>query len=293
MGSKSLRSAGQKLNEKQPAATRRLLPCAVFILVPLLLQGKETFVAQHVYYRTKQVDGINIFYRESGPKDAPTILLRHGLPSSSRMFEPLFARLSDRFHLVAPDYPGFGHSDCPSQNNSRTRSSTSPTSCSISPNPLVCPVMRCTCRLWRAGRFSDDSRAPGESHCAHDAQPTPQGCSQTEVIQRKAVELCHYILVKVPVYPSKSEPIRAVKIGTRSSVTVFPQCPSLQERAFVRQGPGIRTHSPRVVVSGYFPTLSKTRIVASRIASATREQIVFSRHWRRKKAASRHPSFDR
>ena len=44
---------------------------------------------------------------------APTLLLLHGLPSSSRIFEPLFARLSDRYHLVAPDYPGFGHSDWP------------------------------------------------------------------------------------------------------------------------------------------------------------------------------------
>jgi len=64
-------------------------------------------------YRTKQIDSLSIFYREGGPKDAPTILLLHGLPSSSRMFEPLFARLSDRYHLVAPDYPGFGHSDWP------------------------------------------------------------------------------------------------------------------------------------------------------------------------------------
>jgi pimeloyl-ACP methyl ester carboxylesterase len=54
-----------------------------------------------------------MFYREAGPKGAPTILLLHGFPSSSRMFEPLFARLSDRYHLVAPDYPGFGHSDWP------------------------------------------------------------------------------------------------------------------------------------------------------------------------------------
>jgi len=65
------------------------------------------------YYRTIQIDGLSIFYREAGPKDAPTILLLHGLPSSSRMFEPLFARLSDRYHMVAPDYPGFGHSDWP------------------------------------------------------------------------------------------------------------------------------------------------------------------------------------
>jgi pimeloyl-ACP methyl ester carboxylesterase len=64
-------------------------------------------------YRTIQIDGLSIFYREAGPQDAPTLLLLHGLPSSSRMFEPLFARLSDRYHLIAPDYPGFGHSDWP------------------------------------------------------------------------------------------------------------------------------------------------------------------------------------
>jgi pimeloyl-ACP methyl ester carboxylesterase len=64
-------------------------------------------------YRTKQVDGLSIFYREAGPKDGRTLLLLHGLPSSSRMFEPLFARLSDRYRLIAPDYPGFGHSDWP------------------------------------------------------------------------------------------------------------------------------------------------------------------------------------
>jgi pimeloyl-ACP methyl ester carboxylesterase len=64
-------------------------------------------------YRTTQIDGLSIFYREAGPKEAPTLLLLHGFPSSSRMFEPLFARLADRSHLVAPDYPGFGHSDWP------------------------------------------------------------------------------------------------------------------------------------------------------------------------------------
>ncbi len=68
---------------------------------------------QQVFYRTVTVDGLSIFFREAGPKDAPTILLLHGLPSSSRMFQSLFARLSDRYHLVAPDYPGFGHSDWP------------------------------------------------------------------------------------------------------------------------------------------------------------------------------------
>jgi pimeloyl-ACP methyl ester carboxylesterase len=64
-------------------------------------------------YRMRPIDGLSIFYREAGPKDASTILLLHGLPSSSRMFQPLLTRLADDYHLVAPDYPGFGHSDWP------------------------------------------------------------------------------------------------------------------------------------------------------------------------------------
>lgn len=66
-----------------------------------------------IRYRTVQVDGLSIFYREAGPKDAQTILLLHGFPSSSRMFNPLFERLAAKYHLIAPDYPGFGHSDHP------------------------------------------------------------------------------------------------------------------------------------------------------------------------------------
>jgi pimeloyl-ACP methyl ester carboxylesterase len=65
-------------------------------------------------YQSVAIDGLRIFYREAGPKDAPTLLLLHGFPSSSRMYEPLLSRLSKRYHLVAPDYPGFGHSDAPS-----------------------------------------------------------------------------------------------------------------------------------------------------------------------------------
>ncbi|HEY0685765.1 MAG TPA: alpha/beta hydrolase [Steroidobacter sp.] len=64
-------------------------------------------------YRTIEIDGLSIFYREAGPPGARTLLLLHGLPSSSRMFEPLLQRLSNRYRLVAPDYPGFGHSDWP------------------------------------------------------------------------------------------------------------------------------------------------------------------------------------
>jgi pimeloyl-ACP methyl ester carboxylesterase len=83
------------------------------VQVPAQIERKESAVSRPTLYRTIQIDGLSIFYREAGPKDAPTLLLLHGLPSSSRMFEPLFARLSDRYHLVAPDYPGFGHSDWP------------------------------------------------------------------------------------------------------------------------------------------------------------------------------------
>jgi pimeloyl-ACP methyl ester carboxylesterase len=84
-----------------------------FFQLPGPARRKERSVKYPTSYRTIQLDGLSIFYREAGPKDAPTLLLLHGLPSSSRMFESLFARLSDRYHLVAPDYPGFGHSDWP------------------------------------------------------------------------------------------------------------------------------------------------------------------------------------
>ncbi|HBP87558.1 MAG TPA: hydrolase [Nitrospiraceae bacterium] len=64
-------------------------------------------------HKTVQVDGLDIFYREAGPKDAPVILLLHGFPTSSHMFRNLIPQLSDRFHVVAPDYPGFGNSSMP------------------------------------------------------------------------------------------------------------------------------------------------------------------------------------
>ena len=65
-------------------------------------------------YKTIEIDSLNIFYREAGPKDAPTILLLHGFPTSSHMFRNIISDLSDSFHLIAPDYPGFGNSDQPS-----------------------------------------------------------------------------------------------------------------------------------------------------------------------------------
>ncbi|HET6929759.1 MAG TPA: alpha/beta hydrolase [Candidatus Acidoferrum sp.] len=77
--------------------------------------AKETSASEssRVLYRTAQVDGLKIFYREAGPKNAPTLVLLHGYPSSSHMFRNLIPALSDKYHLIAPDYPGFGYSDSP------------------------------------------------------------------------------------------------------------------------------------------------------------------------------------
>ncbi len=68
----------------------------------------------NTYFKTIQVDGVNIFYREAGDKNKPTILLLHGFPSSSHMYRNLINDLSNDFHLIAPDYPGFGQSSSPS-----------------------------------------------------------------------------------------------------------------------------------------------------------------------------------
>ncbi len=67
-----------------------------------------------VFYRTVKIDGLDIFYREAGPKDAPTVLLLHGFPTSSHMFRELIPALADKYHVVAPDYPGYGSSSMPS-----------------------------------------------------------------------------------------------------------------------------------------------------------------------------------
>jgi pimeloyl-ACP methyl ester carboxylesterase len=98
-----------------PATRFTLLVSAMLASSQFLIQAQERErpMENPTFYRTIMIDRLSISYRETGPKDAPTLLLLHGLPSSSRMFEPLFARLSDRYHLVAPDYPGFGHSDWP------------------------------------------------------------------------------------------------------------------------------------------------------------------------------------
>jgi pimeloyl-ACP methyl ester carboxylesterase len=70
-----------------------------------------------ISYRSANVDGLKIFYREAGAADAPVLLLLHGFPSSSHMFRDLIPLLADRFHIVAPDLPGFGQSDMPARDS--------------------------------------------------------------------------------------------------------------------------------------------------------------------------------
>jgi pimeloyl-ACP methyl ester carboxylesterase len=69
--------------------------------------------ASKIHYKTMKVEDLDIFYREAGPRGAPAILLLHGFPTSSQMFRDLIPALADRYHVIAPDYPGFGHSSMP------------------------------------------------------------------------------------------------------------------------------------------------------------------------------------
>ena len=66
-----------------------------------------------IHYKTVRIDGVNVFYREAGPADAPVLLLLHGFPTSSHMFRNLIPLLADRYRVIAPDYPGYGQSDAP------------------------------------------------------------------------------------------------------------------------------------------------------------------------------------
>jgi len=77
------------------------------------IENNKTISVTQTLHKTIEIDGVKIFYREAGPVDAPTILLLHGFPTSSHMFRNLMPALADRYHLIAPDYPGFGNSDQP------------------------------------------------------------------------------------------------------------------------------------------------------------------------------------
>lgn len=94
------------------------LKTLLFSLIFTAMMSASAFAAEdapptQVMHRTVKIDGLDIFYREAGPKDAPTVLLLHGFPTSSHMFRNLIPALADRYHVVAPDYPGYGYSSAP------------------------------------------------------------------------------------------------------------------------------------------------------------------------------------
>jgi pimeloyl-ACP methyl ester carboxylesterase len=96
--------------------TKSKLTFALFAATGLILGLCNPASAQQaveVLHKTVKVGDLDVFYREAGPKDAPTVLLLHGFPTSSQMFRKLIPALADQYHMVAPDYPGYGHSSMP------------------------------------------------------------------------------------------------------------------------------------------------------------------------------------
>ncbi|MGO7586535.1 alpha/beta fold hydrolase [Rhizobium ruizarguesonis] len=94
-------------------ATASIAPLSQAAAAPAKQAAVTRQAAVTVHYRSTQIDGVNMFYREAGPADGPVVLLLHGFPTSSHMFRNLIPLLADRYHVIAPDYPGFGQSDDP------------------------------------------------------------------------------------------------------------------------------------------------------------------------------------
>lgn len=111
------RKAGELLHPVEPTSTPARLEAADPGQVPIdgVTPSDEATSARYpTLHKTVKIAELEIFYREAGPSGAPTILLLHGFPSSSHMFRALVPALSDQYHMVAPDYPGFGYSSMPS-----------------------------------------------------------------------------------------------------------------------------------------------------------------------------------
>lgn len=100
-----------------PVATQPRSLLLLAILAGAIVPANTAFAqaTAEVRHKTVKVGDLDVFYREAGPKDAPTILLLHGFPTSSQMFLKLIPALADTYHVVAPDYPGYGHSAMPSR----------------------------------------------------------------------------------------------------------------------------------------------------------------------------------
>lgn len=111
-------NTGQESEGSKPSRVAGLTTASTLLVaLTLILSGQESGASEtsdQVRYKTVEIDGVDIFYREAGIKGNPTLLLLHGFPTSSHMFRNLIQDLGDEFYLVAPDYPGFGNSEQPS-----------------------------------------------------------------------------------------------------------------------------------------------------------------------------------
>lgn len=94
-------------------SVRTVLSGLALAIALFSLQAAAAAEPPRVTYHTVKVDGVNIFYREAGSPRNPTVVLLHGYPSSSHMFRELIPQLAGEYHVIAPDYPGFGYSDAP------------------------------------------------------------------------------------------------------------------------------------------------------------------------------------
>src|SRR5690606_24846828 len=105
------------LSGKMISKTTGLSRFAKRLRVPLpATQLPKEHLMTHIAYRTVAVDGLELFYREAGDRQRPTLLLLHGFPTSSHMFRDLIPLVAEHFHVVAPDLPGFGLSARPARN---------------------------------------------------------------------------------------------------------------------------------------------------------------------------------
>ena len=94
-------------------ATVTMTPAAAADAIPAATTAADRNAPVPIHYRTANIEGVDIFYREAGPANAPVVLLLHGFPTSSHMFRNLIPLLADRYHVIAPDYPGYGQSAAP------------------------------------------------------------------------------------------------------------------------------------------------------------------------------------
>ena len=116
---KTMKIQGQSHRYPQAKLGRRIVSLLLLGLMLLTMeisvfgQTMEQSNPTRVTYNTVKVGGVEVFYREAGPRDAPVLLLLHGFPTSSHMFRNLIPQLADKYHVIAPDYPGFGQSGMP------------------------------------------------------------------------------------------------------------------------------------------------------------------------------------